>query len=72
METEMGKCVVIQVRQANIVTGSAPIWLRKWVKVKYIPNEEELAEQNNEEQGDKDKGALELAHAIMGQMNSNS
>jgi hypothetical protein len=28
------------VSQANIVSGSGPIWLKKWVKVKDVPRED--------------------------------
>ena len=43
------------------MANSGPILVKKWVKVKYIPSEEELPEEGEE----KDKGALELAHAII-------
>ena len=66
----MGTSILTKVRQANIVTGSGAVWLKKWVKVKYVPSEEELLEVMNG-QVEKDKGALEMAHAIiMEQMNT--
>ena len=63
------RIVVMQVKQSNIVSGSSPLWVKKWIKVKYTA-EEEAIEVNGEQQ--KDKGALELAHAIiLEQMNNN-
>jgi hypothetical protein len=64
----VGTALNTQVRQPNAIQGSASLWLKKWVKVKYVPNEEDLA---LEEQLEKDKGTLELAHAIiLEQMNN--
>ena len=58
------------VSQANVIAGSGPVWLKKWVKVKDIPRDDEKQIEN--EEGDKEKGALELAHAIIqGQMQNN-
>ena len=47
-------------KQNNIVAKSGVLWLKKWVKVKYVSSEEELPEGE-----EKDKGTLELAHAII-------
>ena len=70
METSLGNTLLKQIKQSNIVQGSAPIWIKKWVKVKFSPGEEEQAEDNGDEE--KDKGALEIAHAIiLEQMNNN-
>lgn len=46
METKMGILELIQVKQLNAVEGSKPICIKKWVKVKYIPNQEQLAGLN--------------------------
>jgi hypothetical protein len=35
----MGKFVITKVKQTNAVSGSAPIWIKRWVKVKYVPTE---------------------------------
>ena len=62
----MGKIWETQVKVANAVPGAAPILLRRWVKVKHVPTEEEIAAVNN--QG---RDAIQIAHAIMqGQLNS--
>lgn len=58
-------------KQQNIVNGSAPLWIKKWVKVKYVPNEEDILASVQTEQMEKDKGALEMAQAIiLEQMNN--
>lgn len=50
----------------NVVAGSPPILLKRWVKVKHVPTEEELAEVNNQS-----SNAIEIAHAIIqGQLNN--
>ena len=61
----MGTIVITKVKQANAVSGSAPLWIKRWVKVKYVPTEEELVSYSQEQQGEKDRGALEMAHAII-------
>jgi hypothetical protein len=38
----MGTYGKIKVKIPNAVAGSAPILQKKWVKVKYVPTEEEL------------------------------
>lgn len=48
-------------KQANCVPESGSLWVKRWVKVRYHPSEDELLEMKEE----KDKGALELAHAII-------
>ena len=63
MEIEMGRLYLIQVKQANAVAGSAPIYLKKWVKVKYVPTPEEL--EAGSEKVQKEKGTLEMAQAII-------
>ncbi len=50
----------------NAVPGAAPVLLKRWVKVKHVPTEEEIAAVNNQS-----RDAIEIAHAIMqGQLNS--
>jgi len=42
MEEQMGNWITIQIKIPNIVSASAPLLQKKWVKVKYVPTEEEL------------------------------
>lgn len=72
MEAQMGNYSSSQVPQANIVPGSRPLWLKKWVRVKYVPTEEELQDLK-QQLTEKDKGTLQLAHAIiLEQMNQDN
>jgi hypothetical protein len=50
----------MQVKVANAVAGAAPMLLKRWVKVKHVPTEEELAELNNHP-----SNTIEIAHAII-------
>lgn len=50
----------------NAIAGSTPILLKRWVKVRHVPSEEELVEVNNQS-----SNAIEIAHAIIqGQLNN--
>ena len=37
----MGIDIYMKVKQGNVIQGSAPIWIKKWIKVKYVPGEDE-------------------------------
>jgi hypothetical protein len=54
------------VKVPNAVPGAPPLLLKRWVKVKHVPTEEELAAVSS--QG---RDAIDIAHAIIqGQLNS--
>ena len=60
----MGTYQIIEVKVSNTIGGSGPVLLKKWVKIRYVPTQEEL-DQVAAENGEK-KGALELAEQIIG------
>lgn len=60
----MGTHRIIEVKVSNTIGGSGPVLLKKWVKIRYVPTQEEL-DQVAAENGEK-KGALELAEQIIG------
>ena len=69
----MGKSQLIQVKQANVIGGSVPILLKKWVKVKYVPEPEQMQSEHKEELCEKDRNPLQMAQAIIqGQMKNDN